>query len=509
MNQKFRVGVVSFADSRFDQAMASEAHQYIYEQHGALVQGLRDRGFLVADPQALEGDGGGETFSPITTRAKRNQIIGILQSEQIDAIVIGCWRWSEPMPVVDLVRKLNLPTALYGLQNADWSGFGGITAIGSALWEVAPNPSAISHLRILDDLDELSSWARGVCAYQRLRNSKLLLWGGVICMGMEHLLDDISQLKAWVVGDVVSEGQYYLIKRAEEFLADGTEIDEFINWMLKFGTDIIYDQKVLTHESLRRQIALYLACEQRIDENDRESVAGVSILCHKELSVEYGVTPCLIPALVPFPENHRGPKRAIPAVCEGDLKSLITSVLLDYISPTTPAQFGDLREINDAPNWIVIANCGGSSLFYAANSNKPEETMPEVTLQPQIHGVSGAAITFKGKGGKYTIARLSRVRGSYWMHLGVGDGVEVTDEIMGRRKWAKEWPTVIVDMGVNTNDFVKVAASNHYLLIPGDHTIEIMYACREAGIPVLRIDTTEGVKEAVEMMIQRSDRPPW
>jgi L-fucose isomerase len=494
-----RVGIVSFADSRADQALQDEAQRYIQTSHLALAKGLRERGIGVVDPVSESSRATG-TFSPITTWQERRACIQSLEQSGVEAIVVGCWRWSEPMPIVDLVRSVNVPTALFGHRNADWSGFGGITAIGAALWEVSPNRSALAHARILDDVDELARWAQGVCAYQRLRQSRLLLWGGNICMGMEHLLDDLSRLKAWLIGDILSEGQYYLIKRAEVFLDERKEIEAFVEWLRANGMRIIYDDKMLTPRSLARQIALYLAAEQRIDEYGRDTIGGVSVLCHKELSVEYGVTPCLIPALVPFPENHRGPKRPIPTVCEGDVKSLITSVLLNYISPNTPVQFGDLREINDAPNWIVIANCGGSSLFYAANSNRAADVLPHVTLQHQIHGVSGASVTFQGKATAATVARLCRVNGRYAMHLGAGQAIDVTDEIMNRRKWAREWPTVVVDLGVSSEAFARVAASNHYCLIPEDRTREITYACAAAGVPVYRVDSAQGIEQAVASM---------
>jgi L-fucose isomerase len=509
MQNLSRVGVVTFADSRSDQALAAEAFQYMEEQHKKLVAELKARRVDVIDPLQEETNGGGVDFSPITSLETRERAIQELKQKDVQALVIGSWRWTEPMPIVDLVRRLSIPTALFGYCDADWSGFGGITAIGSALWEVSPHHSAVSHVRIRDDIDELAKWARGVCALEKLKRANLLLWGGVICMGMEHLLDDLSGLKAWLVGDIIGEGQYYLIRRAEAFLAQGSEIDAFIDWLETHGAMIRYDDRMLTTQSFRKEIALYLAAEKRIEEYGPNFIDGVSVLCHKELSVEYGVTPCLIPALLPFPENHRGKKRAIPTVCEGDVKSLITNLLMHYISPDTPAQFGDLREIRDAPNWIVIANCGGSSIFYANDSIRAKDTLPYITIQPQIHGVSGAAITFKGKGGPATIARLVRIKGEYWMHLGLGERVEVNDEIMRRRKWAKEWPTVIIDLGVNSNKFARVAGSNHYLLIPGDYIREINYACREAGIPVLRIDSSEGIDLALERMLSGSSKQPW
>lgn len=495
-----KVGVVSFADARKDQAAIPLAWQYIEQRHSELVKCLQAQSFVVVDPNLELGRAQGQAFLPLTAESQRDLAVARLQQEGVDCLIIGSWRWSEPMPVVDLVRQLDVPTALYGCADADWSGFGGITAYGAALWEVVPNRAALVHARIREDLPELVRWVRGVSALRRLRRAKLLLWGGISCQGMEHVQDDLSRLKALLVNDILVEGQYYLIRRAEALLAEGSQVQEFINWLRRGGARISYDGKMLTPHSLAREVALYLAAEQRLAELGYDEIDGVSVLCQKELLTEYGVTPCMIPAFMPFPSNHRGRKPATPAVCEGDVKGLITSLLLQYLVPDTPAYFGDLREIKGHPNWIVIANCGGGSVYYAANSNDPQQVLPQLDLQPQIHGVSGAAVNFNGLGGQATLARLVRVQGKYFMHLGLGERVAVTEEIQATRKWAREWPTVIIDMGVSASAFSTIAASNHYNLIPGDHLQEICYACREAGIPVLRVDSEQGIARAWEAM---------
>jgi len=503
------VGVVSFADSRKDQAAVAAAWEYIERNHHELVDYLQGQGFRVIDPNGDLGKRACRQFLPITTPEERHLAAAQLQREGADCLVIGSWRWSEPMPIVDLARRLNVPTALYGRTDADWSGFGGITAYGSALWEVAYDRSAIVHVRIRENLPELARWVRGVTAYRRLRRANLLFWGGIGCQSMEHVLDDLSRLKGFLVGDIIIEGQYYLIKRAEALLREAREVEDFLAWLRAGGTRIIHDDKMVTVRSLQQEAALYLAAEQRLEEIGHEHVDGVSILCQKELLTEYGVTPCTIPAFLPFAANHRGPKRAVPTVCEGDVKGLITSVLLQYIQPDTPALFGDLREIKDHPNWIVLANCGGGSVYYAANSMDPRKVLPELRLEPQIHGVSGAAVGFSGKAGQATVARLVRVQGRYFMHLGLGERGTVTDEIQAARKWAKEWPTVIVDMGVSADAFATIAGSNHYCLIPGDHLAEVSYACREAGIRVLRVDSDQGIADALEVMTETQPPLTW
>ncbi len=93
-------------------------------------------------------------------------------------------------------------------------------------------------------------------------------------------------------------------------------------------------------------------------------------------------------------------------------------------------------------------------------------------------------MTFQGKETRATVSRLCRCPGAVQHALGVGQSIDVTDEIMGLRKWAREWPTVVVDLGVSSAAFARVAASNHYCLIPGDHTRERRgYACTQAGLP--------------------------
>lgn len=503
------VGVVTFADARKDQAAVSEAWQYLEGQHRQLVDHLTVQGFRVIDPNRHLGEASGKGFLPVTTDEQRDLVASRLQLASVDCLIIESWRWSEPMPVVDLVRRLDVPTVLYGCTDADWSGIGGITAYGAGLWEVAPNRSALVHARIRGDLSELMHWLRGVTAYRRLRRANLLLWGGTGCQGMDHVLDDLSRLKAFLVNDILVEGQYYLIRRAEALLDAGQAVQKFLTWLQQGGVRVCLDDGMVTSQSLAREAALYLAAEQRLTEIGYDRVDGVSLLCQKELITEYGVTPCMIPAFLPFPHNHQGAKPSTPTVCEGDVKGLITSLLLQYLEPDVPAYFGDIREIKGHPNWIVIANCGGGAVYYSANSNEPQKVLPELRLEPQIHGVSGASVNFHGKGGIATLARLVRVQGRYFMHVGLGERVEVTEEVQATRRWAKEWPTVIVDMGVSADAFSTVAGSNHYDLIPGDHTRELGYACRAAGIPVLRVDSAQGISDALEAMTECQSPYTW
>ncbi|MDO8585668.1 MAG: fucose isomerase [Armatimonadota bacterium] len=485
MDEPVRVGVVSFTDPR-SVDLADEGEAYNRKCHQELAAHLATAGFEIVDPLAKR-----ETFFPIRSTADVDYCVHELRCAGAECVVLGMWKWTDPMLAVDLVRSLDLPTLLYCESDVNWTGLGLISAVGAGLWQIAPSHSALNHTRIRADKDKAVAWVRGVGALQKLRKSRLLLWGGSYCLRMEHLQDDVSKLKSFLVGDVLNESEYLLIRRAEDILKNSPrEVDEFIEWLKEGGAQFNYDGRMLTAESFRTQVALYLAARRRLAELEGENIVGVSVHCQPALSEEYGVTGCGIPAFLPFGFDHRGRQPIINTTCEGDIKGLITSVMLSLVHGEAPAQFGDIREIDvDGKRMLVISNCGASSIYYAANSNEPEKALPKVRICPQCQGASGAAIGYFGEAiDKVTVARLVRIAGEYLLHVGVGRAIDVTKQMSDALVWGAVWPLTVVDLDWDIDRFVDVMGSNHYSMVPGDHLLALSYLAREAGIPIVRID---------------------
>jgi L-fucose isomerase-like protein len=186
-------------------------------------------------------------------------------------------------------------------------------------------------------------------------------------------------------------------------------------------------------------------------------------------------------------------------VCEGDIKGLLTSVLLHALNPAVPPAFGDLVSAGD--DHIEFANCGAGSLFWAANSMEPEIAFERVSALGNIHGVSGAAFSYYGKAAdRVTVARLTRIRGNYYMQLGTGYAYDAEDflkKMLGKgvdRHLGHTWGKVVVNLGVKANDFVKAVGANHLCATLGDVTKEVELVCRMWGIPVVRIDSDEALR---------------
>lgn len=484
MDERIRVGLASFTDPRSTD-LALEYAQYEMRCHRQLAEYLRGHGFEVIDPM-----GAGGALRVRTSQDSRRCVREFLASGA-EALILGCWRWTDPMLAVDVVRQVDRPTLLFAESEPAWTGIGCIGAIGAGLWQIAPHANAVDHTRILDDKEEVARWLRGSGAYTKMRTKQLLLWGGSYALRMEHLTEDVSRLKAFLIGDVLNEGQYLLIKRAEEILSrKPAEIERFAAWLKAGGAQVIFDERMLTQEAFRKQIALYLAAKQRLGELESEGIAGVSVRCQPELSEEYGVTGCLLPAFLPFPEDHEGLKPAVPTTCEGDIKGLLTSVLLALIEPTAPAAFGDIRHLEvGGKSYLMIGNCGGASVYWAANSNEAAQALPQVTVRAQCQGASGGAVGYRGKAlDQVTLARLIRVGSQYRMQVAVGKAVDVTPRMLGILNWGSMWPQLAIDIGVDVHRLVQRIGSNHYSVIPGDTTRQIGYACRAAGIAVERLD---------------------
>lgn len=472
-----KIGIVSFTDPR-PTAFAEQRETYIREHHNGLKIFLREQGFEVVDPME-EIKGQSELFGIRSTK-EVELACQILKRDSADCLILGLWHWTEPQLPLNLVRSLQLPVLLFAEADPTWAGSVCISAVGASLWEAG---ISLTHHRVLGDKEEVAKWARGVLALQRLRKSTVLLWGGSYCLRMEHLQDDIPYLKSFLIGDILSEDQYILIKRAEAIERETPErVNGFLKWLETNGTQIKYDGKMLTPEILKKQIALYLASRDRLNELKEENIIGVSIKCQPELSEEYGVNACSLPAFLPFGEDNEGQRTPVATVCEGDIKGLLTCALLEALQPSTPSLFGDLKFISD--DYIIISNCGASSIFYASFSNKAKDTLPHLTISPQCQGAGGGAFGYDGKEGILTIARLTRIGREYVMQLGRGKALTMKEEIKRNILWGNTWPHIAIDLGVSRKKLVQMVGANHLCAIKGDFIEELKFACREAEIDV-------------------------
>jgi len=495
-DRKPRIAIVTFTDDRDVGLYSREVENRIRKKQSELKAFLTAQDVEVIDP-LNQMRGRDEMPYGMRNLADVDRALSILLGTRIDGIIIGSWNWSPPMLIMDFVRKASKPL-LYYSENDPLSGsLSQMSASCASLMEWGASSHALTHDRVFGDRDELLSWVRAVTAFSGMRESALLLWGGSYAVKMEQLQDDVPKLKSFMIREVLSEDQLVLVSRAEKIIKTQPErIRSFLDWTAEHGMHISFDKRMVTEESLQKQTALLLAARDRLVELQDENVAGVSIKCQPEIYSEYGVNACTLPAFLPFVHNEDGPHRVYPTVCEGDIKGLLTSVLLHFLNPQVPPAFGDLISVGD--DHVEFANCGAGSLFWAANSLNPGLALSHTTAAANIHGKSGAAFGYCGKAaGKVTVMRLTRIGGCHYMQLGTGsayDAEEFLSKLLGadmENHLGQSWGKVVVNLGVKANNFVKVVGANHLSATLGDVTREAALVCRMWGIPVVRIDSDE------------------
>ncbi len=255
------------------------------------------------------------------------------------------------------------------------------------------------------------------------------------------------------------------------------------------GTAVQMDGKMLTDEVLRFSAGHYLAARDRLKELEGESIMGTSVKCHFEVSTKcVGCTLCLIPGFLPFASDSEGERAVVPVSCEGDLKALLTMVMLHRFNPAAAPLFGDTIWFKKES--LLLSNCGSSSVYWAGRSMDPKVSLPHVRLMPQLHGASGSSVFYVTPGGKVTYARLFRVKGRYFMYLGLGTVPEEKVQI----DRAPGWPQTRVVFESDPYLLYKTAPSNHGCLTDGDVTREMEALCRQAGVSVVRCDRDESLK---------------
>ncbi|MHB1335357.1 MAG: fucose isomerase [Candidatus Humimicrobiaceae bacterium] len=486
-----KIGFISLAEPPRALSFADELNKYIFVKHNEFKDYLNNNEVEVIDASELaQRPDNPENILGFYSSKDVQKAVDVFNANHIEAVIVGCWHWTDPMFIVELARSLNKPILLYGEENPAWAAPCLIAAGGASLWDNSPNRFAQVHERIYGNRDSVLKWVRGVTILEKLKRGKLLLWGGSYALRMEFLQDDYPYLKSFLLGDILTEDQYVLIKYAEQVSSE--RIDKFINWLKQGGAKLNFDNLKFTPEVLRKQAALYLGAKDRIKELG-DDIIGVSVKCFNEMSDVYGVVPCFLPAFIPFDYDSEGDKKQIPAVCEGDTKGLISSILLSYFAGGTPALFGDVTSISR--NYYQISNCGASSVYYACKSCKVNDILKNLTFEANSEGASGAAVGYDGFEADMTVIRLVRSKGRYFMHYGLGTSIEMTKSMKDAIYFGKTNPHTAIRMDVDKDLFINALGANHLTAIPGNYLKETEYFCRQVGFEMFRIDSNDSIND--------------
>ena len=500
-----KIGIVTYSHPPV-YPTTPEREDYVKSNYNMLSDLLIKNGFSVSAPLSELRKNPGYTSFGISDAADLDFCFDYIRSSGAKCLVVQLNQWTRISLITALIKELDLPTALYANSDGIYPGEVTSSAAAASLLEVfsSKNCSLLERFRDSEN-EQFLSWIRGVTTLQKMKNSRVICWGGFYGADIPFTRDDDAAIENIFVREVISEQEMVLMKKAEEIIKrQPARINGFLDWLGKNKVKVSYDNSILTPDSLKFQIGQYFAVKDRLNELKDDNIQGITVKCHFEVSTTcIGCTECLIPGFLPFGVDSEGLKPDIPVGCEGDLKGLLTSMMMKSINPQVPPLFGDIITFNK--DYILISNCGAASVYWAARSNKPEITLPHVNLLPQVHGKSGSSVQFftpekpaeekaellanSKSRGKVTYARLFRINRKYFMYLGTG---RIT-QIGGTH--GRVWPVTKVYFESDPYLLFKTSPANHGSLTEGDITSEIEFFCKYAGVEVVRCDNNNSLKD--------------
>jgi L-fucose isomerase len=491
-------------------ALINDEREHVYRVNEEECMEVVHRWAEIISSKARNIDGttprvvvGSKTITSIRTAREVGEELVKANCKQI---ILCFYVWDFPYLVWPFINTVGKDRPILCLSNnsGKYPGNVGLLATDGALRQ-----SGVKTHRIVGDIDDpeiqskVIDWVRAAQAYTNLRGEVYGLYGGH-SMGMETGYFHLVPIQKTFGVTLYHIDQFLLVKRMWE--VDENEVKKGMRWFEELlGDRIKYDGKMLTPESLEKQVRLYLAMKI-INEEVGFDFCGIK--GQRELSEHVCITD-VAEMLMNDPYDWNGPKEPIVCATEADALAALTMQILKYVSGGLPVLFMDVRLYHlDRGIWD-FCNSGNHSSWYASRSFDPRENFKKITFHPALEfyfKAGGASVEFDAAPGPLTFARLGLWDDKLYMVITLGEAVELPPE--ERRAINEEtnptWPHVHAKLHCNFEEFINVFPSNHILAVAGNHLRTLVYLCEMAGIePIILGPESQGRISPIWELVSR------
>lgn len=413
-------------------------------------------------------------------------------------IVMAYNVWNFPYLVWPFLNTLgrHLPVLSLSNNNGKFPGNVGLLATDGALRQ-----AGIRTHRIVGDVmdqatcEQVSDWVRGAQAVTTMANEVYGLYGGH-SMGMEtgffHLVPTIKTLGT----NTYHIDQFLLVERMRE--VNEAEVEQGFEWFQDLvGDRILFDGDMLTPDTLKTQIRLYLAMRELNEENGFDFCG---LKGQRELT-EYVTLGDIPEMLMNDPYDWNGPKEPTVCATEADAFAALSMQMLKYVSGGLPALFMDVRLYHPELDLWDLVNSGNHASYYAALSSDPAENLSRLRLHPALKfyfKAGGASVEFDAAPTELTFCRLGLWDDRPFMVICRGQSVALEPDEARRINEMTDptWPHVHARLDCGYEEFLTVFPSNHILAVEGDRVRELVVACELAGITPMPLGSAAGERTA-------------
>lgn len=460
-----RIAVLTVSDGR--ESVHRDIESFARQSQDRVVAALRSQGHAVdAAPEIVWSN----ESAVATARA--------LAASGPDLTIVNIPVWAFPHFTMLAARETPGPLALFSNVDPTYPGMVGMLAAAGGLDQIG-RLYGRAWGDVADDevVARLDSLARSAAAVHSLSGTTFGRIGGRP-MGMYTAVSNSDQWMREFGVDVEEIDQYELVRLADAVAP--TVASSARQWLEERVAAVNYDGARLTPEILERQIRIYVAMRQLIDEH-RLDFCGIK--AQPELTNHY-CTADVAEAFLNDPYDWDGAKEPVICSTEADMDAALTMQILKSLSGT-PVLFADVRHHHADLDIWDLCNSGQHATWFASRSDDADENLRRVTLHPEAFyfPAGGAAVHHVAAPGEMTFARLTRLDGRYRMHVLRGRFEELEDEVTERlmRASTYEWPHAFARFDASASEILGRYGSNHIHAIPGDHVDELREVCRLLG----------------------------
>ncbi len=190
-------------------------------------------------------------------------------------------------------------------------------------------------------------------------------------------------------------------------------------------------------------------------------LSALSVRCHTEFSMEYGLSLCLPLSLL---------GDTLTVACEADLPVLLTELVLHLLSGGGTSSYADVRTVT--AEGLDLGACGMCPAVLTGGKIETDGAGGYLTNASPMNA------------GKVTLARLlKRPDGRLLMHAFSGTAKPLEAPL--REYGCAAYPMTHVVLDTPAADFAEKAGANHYALIYEDLLPALRLFCRYAGIELI------------------------
>lgn len=457
--------------ARIALATASDGRDFVHREIVSFGLGIQDR---LATALRAEGHEVVTGEGDLSSNVEAVRLGRELAAAHPDLTLINYPVWAFPHFSMLFAGQGSGPLALFSNIDPQYPGMVGMLAAGGGLDQIGRR-----HSRVWGDtgdpevIGRLSRIANAAAVAQGLRGSTFGRIGGRP-MGMYTTVSNTDQWMSQFGIDIEDIDQYELVRRGSAIDSAATKAGRL--WLEKYAAGVHYDGDKLTPELLERQIGVYYAVRELVEEWNLDfcGIKGQPEMTNNWCTMD------IAEAFLNDPYDWDGPKETMICSTESDMDAALTMQILKGLSGT-PVLFADVRHYHADLDVWDLCNSGQHATWFAARSDDPAQNMARVHLYPEVlyFPAGGASVHHVAAPGAMTFARLTRLSGRYRMHILRGGFEEFDDATTDRlvRASTREWPHAFARFTASAAEFLTRFSANHIHAVPGDHTDGLLAVC--------------------------------